>query len=141
MDSGRLVPDELTIGMLLDRIEQARRRRAAFMLDGFPRTTAQAEALDAALAEAGQAIDQALYIKWTREELVRRLAGRWSCPNCGAVYHEVNQPPKTAGVCDNCGAPLTQRDDDKPEAVRTRLECSIEEPRAAARRTTGARAS
>ncbi len=121
VESGRLVPDEITIGMLLDRIAQPDCDDGC-MLDGFPRNTEQARALDEALAATGKKIDRAIYIRVPTEELVRRLAGRWSCPQCGAVYHETNQPPQTAGVCDNCGSQLYQREDDKPEVVRTRLE-------------------
>lgn len=121
VESGRLVPDEITIGMLLDRIAQPDCDDGC-MLDGFPRNTEQARALDEALASTGKKIDRAIYIRVPTEELVRRLAGRWSCPQCGAVYHETNQPPQTAGVCDNCGSQLYQREDDKPEVVRTRLE-------------------
>ena len=95
------------------------------MLDGFPRNTEQAEALDEALADAGKQIDKAIYMTVATEELVRRLAGRWNCQQCGAVYHETNQPPKQAGVCDNCGSQLYQREDDKPEVVRTRLEVNL----------------
>jgi adenylate kinase len=124
VESGRLVPDEITIGMLLDRISQPD-CAGGCMLDGFPRTIEQAEALDKALSREGKQIDKAIYIPVATEELVRRLAGRWSCPQCGAVYHETNQPPKAAGVCDNCGSQLTQREDDKPEVVRTRLEVNL----------------
>ena len=121
VESGRLVPDEITIGMLLDRIAQPDCDDGC-MLDGFPRNTEQARALDEALAATGKKIDRAIYIRVPTEELVRRLAGRWSCPQCGAVYHETNQPPQKADVCDNCGSQLYQREDDKPEVVRTRLE-------------------
>jgi adenylate kinase len=121
VESGRLVPDEITIGMLLDRMGQPD-TRGGVMFDGFPRTTEQAKALDDALAKHGNEIDRAVYIQVDQDELVNRLAGRWSCPKCGAVYHEQNQPPAKAGVCDNCGAELTQRADDKPEVVRTRLD-------------------
>jgi adenylate kinase len=124
VESGRLVPEEITIGMLLDRIAQPD-CEGGCMLDGFPRTIAQAEALDEALAKEGKQIDKAIYIAVPTEELVSRLAGRWSCPQCGAVYHETNQPPKQPGVCDNCGSQLYQREDDKPEAVRTRLEVNL----------------
>lgn len=124
VESGRLVPDEITIGMLLDRIAQPDCQKG-FMLDGFPRTIEQAEALDAAVAEQGKQIDRAVYVKVGTEELIRRLAGRWNCKQCGAVYHEVSQPPAKAGICDNCGSPLYQREDDKPEVVRTRLEVNI----------------
>lgn len=121
VESGQLVPNDITIGMLLDRIAKEDCKNGC-MLDGFPRNIEQAEALDAALKKDDKQIDQAIYIKVETEELVRRLAGRWSCPNCGAVYHEQSQPPKTAGVCDNCSSALTQRADDKPDVVRTRLE-------------------
>jgi adenylate kinase len=124
VESGQLVPNELTIGMLLNRIAQPD-CAAGCMLDGFPRNTEQAEALDKALAAEGKQIDKAIYIAVPTEELVRRLAGRWTCPQCGAVYHETNQPPKQPGVCDNCGAQLYQRQDDKPEVVRTRLDVNL----------------
>ncbi|TMB99503.1 MAG: adenylate kinase [Chloroflexi bacterium] len=121
VEGGLLVPDEITIGMLLDRVKQPD-ASAGFMLDGFPRNLEQARALDEALSREGKQIDEALYIKVSTEELVRRLAGRWSCPQCGAVYHEQSRPPMKPGVCDNCGAALYQREDDRPEVVRTRLE-------------------
>lgn len=124
VESGRLVPDEITIGIVLDRITRED-AQDGFMLDGFPRTTEQAEALDKALANDGRQIDRAIYIKVGTDELVSRLAGRWSCKNCGAVYHVLNQPPKREGVCDNCGSTLYQRDDDKPDVVRTRLEVNV----------------
>jgi len=124
VEGGQLVPDEITIGMLLDRISQPDCQKG-FMLDGFPRTIEQAEALDAAVQRAGRQIDKAIYVKVGTDELVRRLAGRWNCKQCGAVYHEVSQPPASAGVCDNCGSQLYHREDDKPEVVRTRLEVNI----------------
>jgi len=125
VESGRLVPDEITIGMLLDRISKPD-CTGGFMLDGFPRNIAQARALDDALSEVGgKRIDRAIYIHVSTDELVRRLAGRWSCPTCGAVYHETSQPPKRPGVCDNCGSQLYQREDDKPDVVRTRLEVNL----------------
>lgn len=120
VESGRLVPNELTIGMLLDRIAQPD-CAGGCMFDGFPRNTEQAEALDEALSGEGKQIDEAIYIPVATDELVRRLAGRWSCPQCGAVYHETSQPPKQSGVCDNCGSQLYQREDDRPDVVRTRL--------------------
>lgn len=123
-DQGLLVPDEITIGMILDRISRPDAARG-FMLDGFPRTMQQAEALDRALTDEGKQIDRAVYIRVGVEELVNRLAGRWTCPKCQAVYHEVNQPPKSAGVCDNCGSNLTQREDDKPDVVRKRIEIQL----------------
>ena len=124
VESGRLVPDEITIGMLLDRISHDDCQKG-FMLDGFPRNTEQARALDEALSKQGKKIDKAIYVKVSTDELVRRLAGRWNCKECGAVYHEVSAPPRQAGVCDNCGNPLYQREDDKPEVVRTRLEVNL----------------
>ena len=124
VESGRLVPDEITIGMLLDRITQPD-CAAGCMLDGFPRNTEQARALDEALEADGKHIDRAIYIRVATDDLVRRLAGRRSCPQCGAVYNEISQPPKRQGVCDNCGSRLEQRKDDRPEAVRTRLEVNL----------------
>jgi len=124
VESGRLVPDEITIGMLLDRIAQPD-CAGGCMLDGFPRNIEQAHALDEALSADGKRIDRAMYIRVSTDELVRRLAGRWSCPQCGAVYHETSQPPKAAGICDNCGSQLTQRVDDQPEVVRTRIEINL----------------
>ena len=123
-DQGLLVPDEITIGMILDRISRPDAARG-FMLDGFPRTMQQAEALDRALNDEGKQIDRAVYIRVGVEALVNRLAGRWTCPKCQAVYHEVNQPPKNAGICDNCGSNLTQREDDKPDVVRKRIEIQL----------------
>lgn len=126
VEKGLLVPNEITIGMLLERIAQPDCEKGV-LLDGFPRNMEQANALDEALEAAGKRIDKAVYIKVGTDELVRRLAGRWNCPACGAVYHEVSQPPKRKGVCDNCGAALYQREDDKPEVVRTRLEVNLKQ--------------
>jgi len=126
VENGLLVPDELTIGMLLERIAQPD-AAAGFILDGFPRNVEQARALDEALAGQGKAIDRALYVAVPAEELVRRLSGRWSCRQCGAVYHEQSMPPKSAGVCDRCGGALYQREDDRPDVVRTRLEINLKE--------------
>lgn len=120
VDKGALVPDELTVRMLLDRLDRPDTRKGA-LLDGFPRTVEQAKALDEALKQRAQAVDKVLYINVGEEEVVRRLAGRWTCRNCGAVYHQVFSPPKEAGKCDQCGGELYQRDDDKPETVRNRL--------------------
>lgn len=125
VEKGLLVPDEITIGMLLDRIGQPDCAKG-FMLDGFPRNMAQALALDKALGETGRQIDRAIYIRVGADELARRLGGRWTCRQCGAVYHETNQPPKKAGVCDACGGELYQREDDKPEVVRRRIEVNLE---------------
>jgi adenylate kinase len=124
VDSGGLVPDDITIGMLLDRMKGDSTSKG-IMFDGFPRTTVQAKALDDALEAQGKQIGMAIYINVGQEELVSRLAGRWSCPKCGAVYHEKTQPPKQPGICDNCGSELTQRADDKPDVVRNRLEVNL----------------
>jgi len=119
-DRGELVPDELTIRMLLERISQPDCGRGC-LLDGFPRNLDQAKALDAALSKRSQAVDHAAYIRVGEEELVQRLSGRWTCRGCGAVYHEQYSPPKTAGRCDGCGGELYQRTDDQPDTVRRRL--------------------
>jgi len=123
-DRGDLVPNELTIGMLLDRLRQPDTANGC-LFDGYPRNLQQAVALDEALTSEGKAIDQAIYFKVDEEELVKRLAGRWNCPNCATVYHETNQPPKVAGICDNCGTALAQRADDSPDVVRNRLEVNL----------------
>jgi adenylate kinase len=120
VDRGELVPDQITVGMLLDRLDRPDTQKGV-LLDGFPRTVEQARALDGALQERGQAVDRVLYINVSEEEVVRRLAGRWTCRQCGAVYHQVFSPPKEPGKCDQCGGELYQRDDDKPETVRNRL--------------------
>jgi adenylate kinase len=126
VENGKLVPDEITIGMLLDRISQADCVNGC-LLDGFPRNTEQAKALDEALDREGKRIDRVVYIRVGQDELITRLAGRWSCPKCGAVFHQVNQPPKREGVCDNCGSALVQRKDDTPAVVKTRLEVNMEQ--------------
>lgn len=121
MSKGELVPDEVTIKMLLERISRDDAKAGA-MFDGFPRNVVQAQALDAALKSEGAKVDYALLISVRDEELVARLGGRWICRNCGKLYHERNDPPKAAGVCDNCGGELSQREDDRPEVVQSRLE-------------------
>ena len=126
LDQGLLVPNELTVSMVLDRIAQPDARQG-FVLDGFPRNVDQARALDEALAREGKSIDKAIYIKVSTDELVRRLAGRWNCSQCGAVYHELSMPPKKSGVCDSCGSELHQREDDRQDVVRTRLEVNLKE--------------
>lgn len=126
VEQGLLVPDELTVGMLLDRIARPDVVRG-FVLDGFPRNVDQAKALDEALAREGKAIDKVMYIEVSTEDLVRRLAGRWNCRQCGAVYHEQAMPPKEEGLCDRCGGQLYQREDDRPDVVRTRLEVNVKQ--------------
>ncbi len=121
MSKGALVPDEVTINMLLERIARPDAAQGA-MFDGFPRNVTQAVALDDALAGRDARIDHALLISVADEELIARLGGRWICRNCGALYHERNDPPQKPGVCDKCGGELYQRDDDRPEVVRQRLE-------------------
>lgn len=121
MSKGELVPDEVTIGMLLERISRPDAAEGA-MFDGFPRNVAQAVALDQALAGRGARIDHALLISVADEELIARLGGRWICRDCGRLFHERNDPPRKPGVCDNCGGELYQREDDRPEVVSARLE-------------------
>lgn len=118
MDQGALVPDELVIGMLIERIAQPDAQEG-LILDGFPRNLAQAQALDAALDEAGRSVDIAINIAAPDDELVARLSGRWMCRNCGAIYNVATGKPDK---CERCGGELYQRDDDKPETVRSRLE-------------------
>ncbi len=120
MERGQLVPDDITIRMLLDRLSQGDAARGA-ILDGFPRTEAQAEALDAALAERGSRVDVALLIDVPADILVSRMAGRWICSASGHVYHAIANPPKVAGICDLDGSPLIQREDDREETIRARL--------------------
>ena len=121
MDRGALVPDELVIDMLVKRIAEPD-AEAGFVLDGFPRNLNQAKALDDALTREDKTIDMALNITVPDEQLVKRLGGRWLCRNCGAIYHEITNPPSVAGKCDKCGGELYQRDDDRPDTVRARLD-------------------
>jgi adenylate kinase len=120
-DRGQLVPDHLTIAMLLERLSQGD-CAGGCILDGFPRTLEQATALDEALARQGRVIGKVVYIQAPEDELLSRLSGRWNCRQCGSVYHERFQPPREAGRCDQCGGELYQREDDKPETARRRLE-------------------
>lgn len=124
MDKGLLVPDEVTIGIVRERLAQSDCEKG-FLLDGFPRTVPQAEALTATLKDMGRAIDHVIHIDVDRELLIERLTGRWICPVCGASYHTIFNPPKVAGVCDKDGGTLYQRDDDKPEVVAQRLDVNI----------------
>lgn len=121
MDRGELVPDEVTIAMLIERIQQPDAQQGV-LFDGYPRTLQQARALDDALAEQGKAIDAALHITASDSEIVRRLTGRWLCSNCGEIYHERERQPKQPGACDTCGSKLLQRDDDKPDVVQERIQ-------------------
>jgi adenylate kinase len=126
MVQGLLVPDEIVLGMVMERLARDDAERA-FVLDGFPRNAVQARELDEALAAAGKRLDRAIYIKVPRDVLVERLSGRWICSNCQAIYHEVNNPPSRAGVCDRCGGELRQRADDRAEAVQKRLQVYLDE--------------
>ena len=121
MDKGQLVPNEITIQMVLDRLSAPDVKGGA-ILDGFPRNIEQAKALDKALKENSKAIDKVINISVSEEEVLKRLSGRWICRNCQAPYHEVDNPPKVKGVCDRCGGQLYQRDDDKPETIKKRLQ-------------------
>ena len=120
MDQGKLVPDELTIQLLLDRVAQDDCKNG-YVLDGFPRTIPQAEVLTKALAETGSKVDYAINVDVPDENIIHRMSGRRSCPKCGASYHIEYIPPKQEGICDACGAELIQREDDKPETVKNRL--------------------
>jgi adenylate kinase len=126
MDRGELVPDPLIIALVMDRLSRPDAAKGA-LFDGFPRNLRQAEALDEALARKGERLDVALYLKVPDSVLVSRLAGRWECPTCQLPYHELANPPKTPGVCDRCGGPLTQRPDDRPETVKRRLQVFLEQ--------------
>ena len=122
MDSGALVPDDVMIQMIAERIERPDCAKG-FILDGFPRTTAQAEALDRMLAEKGLRLDQVIEMTVDPEVLTRRIAGRFNCAKCGAGYHDEFKRPRVEGVCDSCGGrEFTRRSDDRPETVKARLD-------------------
>jgi adenylate kinase len=120
MDAGKLVPDELTVKILLDRVAQDDCKNG-YVLDGFPRTIPQAEVLENALNDLGDKIDFAVNVDVPDENIVRRMSGRRACLKCGATYHIEHIPPKKEGICDTCGSELVLRDDDKPETVQNRL--------------------
>ncbi len=121
VNSGELVPDDLTTKIVVKRLGQEDCREG-FLLDGFPRTLAQAKSLEHEMSGSDQKIDAALLLDLAPERITERMAGRRVCPECGASFHLVTLPPKVEGVCDRCGAKLIQRDDDRPETVRDRLE-------------------
>ncbi len=120
MDAGKLVPDELTVRLLLDRVKNDDCAKG-YILDGYPRTIPQAEALDSELAKLGEKIDYAINVEVPDENIITRMSGRRACLKCGATYHLKYVPPKKDGICDECGAELVIRDDDKPETVKNRL--------------------
>lgn len=121
MEAGKLVPDEVVIGIIEQRLKQSD-CEGGFILDGFPRTVAQAEALDKVLENMGRKIDHVLSLDVPSEELIKRLTGRRTCKKCGAMYHIIFNPPKSQGVCDKCGGELYQRPDDNEETVKSRLD-------------------
>jgi adenylate kinase len=121
MDQGLLVPDDVVIGIVAERLE-AGDCKGGFLLDGFPRTVAQAQALDALLASRGQPLDGVLLIAVPREDALKRLAGRRVCEKCATMFHLTFEPPAEAGRCDRCGGPLVQRADDREETIRHRME-------------------
>ena len=120
MDNGQLVPDELTVKILLDRVAKDDCKNG-YVLDGFPRTIPQAEVLDTEVEKLGEKIDYAIDVEVPDENIVKRMGGRRACVKCGATYHIEHVPPKMEGICDTCGAELILRDDDKPETVKERL--------------------
>ncbi len=120
MDQGLLVPDELTVKILLDRVAKDDCKNG-YVLDGFPRTIPQAEVLDKAVSELNESIDFAINVDVKDENIVKRMSGRRACLKCGATYHIEHIPPKKEGICDKCGSELVLRDDDKPETVQKRL--------------------
>jgi adenylate kinase len=126
MEKGQLVPDEITIQMVLERLSAPDCEKGA-ILDGFPRNEKQAKELDKAITKLSRTIDKVVYIKVSEGELLKRLSGRWICRKCQAPYHEVDSPPKAAGKCDRCGGELYQRPDDNPETVKKRLKVYFEE--------------
>ena len=121
MDKGELVPDELVVDLIMDRFKEADCANG-YVLDGFPRTIPQAEALDKALSANGESVDYAINVEVPDENIINRMSGRRACVGCGATYHVVYSPTKVEGVCDKCGEELIVRDDDKPETVLNRLE-------------------
>lgn len=120
MDVGLLVPDEVVVGLVAEQLDHAAARQG-FFLDGFPRTMAQAEALEALLKEHGLALDRVVFLEVSEAELLHRLTGRRVCTRCGATFHLVFSPPRVAGTCDRCGGDLLQREDDSEVTVRQRL--------------------
>jgi adenylate kinase len=123
---GEYVPDSVTLGLVRERLSQPDAAAGA-LLDGFPRTVPQADGLDALLGESGSRLARVVYLDVPTSALLARLTGRWTCRNCQAVYHQVYNPPKKAGVCDVCGGELYQRPDDTPEVVQRRLDVYLQQ--------------
>lgn len=121
IDHGELVPNGVTIEMMGKRIREPEVRRRGFVLDGFPRTVKQAEALQEMLVEEEMHLDETVSLVAPEDLVVHRLSGRLGCTKCGEIYHSINKPPKREGLCDQCNSPLFVRSDDKPEAIRERL--------------------
>lgn len=121
MAKGELVPDEVTVGMVAKKLKSDEIRASGFILDGFPRNVAQAEALDTILKEIGEPLDTAISIEVDENVVVARLGGRLSCSKCGEIYHVSSKPPKSEGICDKCGSELIVRPDDNPDTIRARL--------------------
>jgi adenylate kinase len=128
MDGGMLVPDDVIVGLIAERLSQPDAKRG-FVFDGFPRTIPQAEALDELLQERAQTLDRVISFEVSEAELLRRLTGRRSCPVCQSTYHVISAPPRREGICDRCGSPLIQRDDDREATVRHRLNVYAEHTR------------
>lgn len=126
MDKGDLVPDEITIGIVQERLQQEDCEQG-FLLDGFPRTLAQAEALQVLLSNMNKKVDYALHVDVPTDQLIERLTGRRICPKCGATYHDLFNPPKEFGICDRDGATLIQREDDQASTVKKRLSVNLEQ--------------
>lgn len=126
MDKGELVPDKVTIGMVAERLAQTDCAQGV-VFDGFPRTVAQAEALDDLLAKMGRQVDTVIYVRVSRGTLLERLAGRWTCRDCGRVYHQVHNPEQSKGICDVCAGELYQRQDDMPATQARRIEVYLDQ--------------
>jgi adenylate kinase len=126
MDAGQLVPDDVTVGMVRERMKDPDTQKG-MLLDGFPRTVAQAEALDKLLTGRAEKIKLVLFINAPKDVLLDRLGNRWTCKKCGAIYNANTMPPKVAGVCDVCGGEVYQRDDDKPEVQAKRISVYLEQ--------------
>lgn len=126
MEIGKLVPDDVILKIVEDILDQDS-VATGFIFDGFPRTIPQAEGFEILLSKRNISIDHVINFEVLEEEVVKRLSSRWSCPQCASVYNSLSNPPKVSGICDNCGAEITQRNDDKEETVRIRLAVYFEQ--------------